>query len=102
MRAWKTTAYVAAALLGAAVVTCAPSASASVTPSGAARPAFVPYWEYATGYGPTLGDAQADAESILDWGCTDGSSNGIPHLVSDGQQPDGSWWATMKAFCSFE
>jgi hypothetical protein len=102
MKTWRKTAYAAAVLLGAATITCAPVASASAVSSGAAHPAFTPYWEYATGYGATLSDAEADAESILDWGCTGGSSNGIPHLVSDGQESDGSWWAYMKAYCSFD
>lgn len=101
MRVRRMTAYAAAALLGAAAVTCTPVANASAAPSGVAHPAFVPYWEYATGYGATLADAETDAESILNWGCTGGSSDGIPHLVSDGQQSDGSWWAYMTAYCSF-
>jgi hypothetical protein len=101
MRARRMTAYAAAVMLGAAALTTAPVASASVATSGTARPAFTPYWEYATGYGATLADAEQDADSILDWGCTDGSSNEISHLVSDGQESDGSWWAYEKALCSF-
>ena len=97
MRAWKLTAAVGAVLLGAAF---APLANAA--PSGVVHPAFVPYWETATGYGATLADAEDDAETILNSGCTGGSSNGIPHLVADGQQADGTWWATMKAYCSFQ
>jgi hypothetical protein len=105
----------AVALLGAAAIACAPTASAAT--DSAAHPAAVrqqpavaghpaplinqPYWEVATGYGATLGDAESDAEDILNGGCTYGT-NGIPHMVSNGQEPDGSWWATMKAYCSYE
>lgn len=103
MRVSRMSALTVAALLGAALAAGAPVASAAT--GGAAHQARPqlnqPYWEYATGYGATLDDAKADAEGILDSGCTYGT-NGIETMVSKGQEADGSWWATMKAYCSYE
>ncbi len=107
MRSRRGVAYAAALLFGTASLACAPLASAntgtstSAVSTGGAPLVSGPYREYATGYGATLDDAKADAEDTLDWGCTYGT-NGIPHLVSDGQEADGSWWAYMKAYCSYE
>ncbi|MBC3840723.1 hypothetical protein GXW82_11915 [Streptacidiphilus sp. 4-A2] len=114
MRVSRITAYTVAALLGTAAVACVPVTSASAATSSAAQPGSVrvvaghnpllinqPYWEYATGYGATLADAKADAENILNSGCTYGT-NSNPTGVSNGQESDGSWWAYMKALCSYE
>ena len=96
MRTRRMTAYAAAALLGTAAVTCAPVASAVA--SGVARPATVPYKDYVTGYGPTLAAAESDARNIINTTC----NADVVHLLSDGQESNGTWWADMVALCTLD
>lgn len=81
-----------AALLAAAAFTAGTTAVAVASPA-AIRPMFT---GYAEGYGPTLQDAQQNANAqipTLYSGCK------MPYtLVKDGQYANGTWWAQVAAY----
>ncbi|HEX6523988.1 MAG TPA: hypothetical protein VF070_28905 [Streptosporangiaceae bacterium] len=97
MRAWRSTALTATALIAAAAFTAGMTVTASAATQPGTPQAPLSFAAYETGYGPTEQAAEqaADFQMAGDYyGCS-GSS-----LVSDGQEADGTWWAEVTADCT--
>jgi hypothetical protein len=85
MHIMRKSAYAAAAIIGAAALTATLTTSAHASA-----------WEYGYGTGPTAPSAhgQAVLDLIDSWSCIDLTS------VSDTLQPNGTFFAVEKGFCS--
>jgi hypothetical protein len=76
--------------LSAGTATAAPRTGPSMAPNS--------FTAYANGHGPTLADAETDAEGQFDstyYGCGHNY-----YLVSSSQQPDGTWYVRMSTTCT--